>query len=103
MLTISTADPNGNINGDTSWNILDITSNILYGQVAFPNGKSWKKVTENYFIDFTNIPTDAEIAYWNMGGSSATPLTTKGDLYTHNGTNDARLAVGTTRQTLFVD
>lgn len=39
----------------------------------------------------------------NSGGGSTSPLTTKGDLYTHNVTVDARLPVGTNGQFVSAD
>lgn len=73
MLTIGVKDPNDRINGNTSWSFVDIGTATLYRQTKHPSGKSWKKIASPFFIDFTNIPTDAQIAFWNVGGGG--PIT----------------------------
>lgn len=52
-------------------------------------------------ITFPQADVTIEVSAPSAGGGS--PLTTKGDLFTHNGTADARLATGTEAQILSID
>lgn len=70
MLTVGVGNPNQRISGDDSWRYVDLAANKLYKQIRYPSGQNWKEETEPFFVDLTNIPTDAEIAYWNAGGGS---------------------------------
>src|ERR1017187_6169876 len=75
MLTVGSGDPNQRILGDTSWKYVDIVSNTLYSQTGYPRGKKWKKVNSPYFVDLTNIPTNAQIANWSAGGGGGGTIT----------------------------
>lgn len=67
-----------------------------------------KNVSPVYDLDVTGDINFTGDLYKNGvlfggGGGGSSPLTTKGDVYTHNGTTDARLVVGTNGQVLLAD
>lgn len=72
------------------------TSDLAHGYVV---GSTWINLTSK--TAFTCVDSTNSAAVWKSGGS-ASPLTTKGDIYVY-GSADTRLAVGSNTQVLTAD
>ena len=97
---------------DASNGDYDRVDNIRNGQIltAYVNPERTDQFRFRYLTDIlvagagiTFVTTNGITTISSTGGGGASPLTTKGDLYTRNASADTRLPVGTNGQILYAD
>ena len=97
---------------DTQNGSYDRVDNIRNGQIltAYVNPERTDQFRFRYLTDIlvagagiTFTTTNGITTISSTGGGGASPLTTKGDLYTRNASADTRLPVGTNGQILYAD
>jgi hypothetical protein len=84
------------VNGGSPVSILKESSGSL---VALTGGE----LNAGQIVFFVYDGTNFQLIGVSAGGGGSSPLTTKGDLYTHDSSADARLAVGSNGQVLTAD
>lgn len=79
----------------------DSSTNVIYRYInATAAAGNALTVTTHWAI---NEPSATNTAYWNIMADGASPLTTQGDIMTHDGTSSTRLGIGTAGQVLTSD
>jgi len=85
-----------------TWRGAFSTSNTYEADdVVSYSGSSWVYVNSTAKTGTSaGAPTSTNTTHWNVMAEGTGTLTTAGDLLTHNGSNNQRLALGTTGQVL---